>query len=250
MSDPVLGHDELVSAQAQAEVTVNRATRKLSAALAGEITIDFSSDANYAMQADNTQPENDEWPYSVIRMTDTGVVLTGPVDVEYPDVDTEYGGPSRMVHIFINDTAETLTSKRSGQTGIAVPAGTARRVRHDGADIVDADSAATGPPTSPVVTLAGDTYTLGDLTDGAWHEFTSATAVTITVLNDASEAVDGNAEFGIMATGTGGVTLAIDDAAIIVPPKGGTLVLEQNDFSMLKRRAADIYKLLGETAAA
>src|SRR5699024_5822217 len=48
---------------------------------------------------------------------------------------------------------------------------------------------------SPTVTLSGDTYTLGDLTPGAWHVFTSATAVTLTVEDDSVEPVPANAEY-------------------------------------------------------
>lgn len=135
MTDPVLGHDELASAQSQPEVVVNAATRKLSAALAGRLTHNFASDANYSLAIDGAQPEDDEWPYHELRFTDSGVVLTAARDVIYPDVDTEYVGPSRMTHVVINDTAETLTIKRSGQTGVPILAGERAMVRHNGTDI-------------------------------------------------------------------------------------------------------------------
>ena len=101
--------------------------------------------------------------------------------------------------------------------------------------------------TAPVVTLSGDTYDMGDLTPGAWHVFTSATAITITVEDDSVEPVPDNAEYGMECRGAGGITLVEGSAAAIIPPKGGTLELEQDDFAVLKRTAADEYKLIGST---
>jgi hypothetical protein len=70
-------------------------------------------------------------------MTDsTGPTLTAARDVVYPNVDSLYTGPSRAVHLFINETAQTLTFRRSAQPGVVVPAGQARLVRHNGTDIV------------------------------------------------------------------------------------------------------------------
>lgn len=136
MTNPVLGNDELPGGgPGQPEVFVNDADRKVAQALAGQITIDFASDANYSLAIDSGVPENDEWPYGTIVMTDTGVVLTAGRDVVYPDVDTEYGGPSRAMFVFENQTAQTLTLKRAGQTGVAVAAGDRALVRHNGSDI-------------------------------------------------------------------------------------------------------------------
>lgn len=143
-TDNYLGFEELAAAQAQPEVTVNAATARLAGAVAGQITINFASDANRTLVADDTAPELDEWPYATIRMTDTGVVLTTARDVIYPDVDTEYGGPSRMEFWFLNDTAEDLTIKRSGQTGVTVPAGQAAKVRHNGTDIEEVQTGGGG----------------------------------------------------------------------------------------------------------
>lgn len=136
MTNPILGFTELAAAQEQPEVPVNEATRMLGRAVGGEITIDFTSDADHTLVA-NTPPEpGDEWPFAVIRMTDAGTELSAPRAVIYPDVDSLYGGPSRLAFVLINDTAQTLTVKRSGQSGVDVPAGQRRAVMHDGSDIV------------------------------------------------------------------------------------------------------------------
>lgn len=103
---------------------------------------------------------------------------------------------------------------------------------------------------APTVMLSGTSYTLGDLTPGAWHVFTSGSAVTIAVEDDSVDPVPANAEYGLEARGSGGVTLVEDNAAAIIPPKGGTLVLEQADFAVLKRTDEDEYKLVGSTVEA
>jgi hypothetical protein len=220
----------------------------------GEIVIDIATDEDLVLQASDPLDPADEWPYGtiVVRDADSGPVLSGPINVVYPDLDALYGGPSRPRFFVANQTAVTLTVKldATASVGVAVDAGTTRQVRYDGDDIVDADAGESGPPTAPVVTLAGDTYTLDDLTNGAWHEFTSATAVTLTLLDDATEPVAAAAEFGLMIAGAGGLTLVEDNDAVIVTPRGGTLVMEQGDFAVLKRRATDVYKLAGETTAA
>jgi hypothetical protein len=133
--NPQFGFEELAPASNNPEVPVNFSDRILAQILAGEITIDFASDANRTLVYNNPVTGADEWPYSTVIMTDTGVVLTGPVDIIYPDVQTAAGGPNRHRFIFDNQTAEDLTVMRSGQTGITVAAGTRAELRHNGTDI-------------------------------------------------------------------------------------------------------------------
>lgn len=135
MTNAVLGFPELVAAQSQPEVQVNFADRALTLALGGQITIELTADANLTLAANTPPLSTDQWAYAVIRITDSPATLTAARDVIYPAVDTLYTGPSRLVHLFINETAQTLTFKRSGQTGVTVPAGQFRLVRHNGTDI-------------------------------------------------------------------------------------------------------------------
>ena len=73
----------------------------------GNLTIDFASDANLTL----TQEQSD---YSMLLFTDTGVVLTTGRDVIMP---------AHFPLIFVrNATAQTLTLKKSGQTGVTVAA--------------------------------------------------------------------------------------------------------------------------------
>lgn len=104
-----------------------------------------------------------------------------------------------------------------------------------------------GGGASTVVTLTGTEYGLHELTASGWHVFTSDDPVVITVENDADHTIPANAEYGLEARGGGGVAIVSADAAVIIPPKGGTLELEQGDFAVVKRTAADEYKLVGST---
>lgn len=103
---------------------------------------------------------------------------------------------------------------------------------------------------SPVVILSGEAYTLGDLTPGAWHVLTSPNPVSISIEDEAVEPVPPNAEYGIECRGGGGASISASGAAVIIPPKGGELEMEQSDFAVLKRTAADEFKLVGSTVAA
>lgn len=128
MANPQLGFAELEAGQAQPEVTVNGALRAITQAIADEIAIDLEADEDYELG-------DDEWPYGVIRITDQGTVLSMGRAVIYPDVDTLVGGTSRMRFMFVNETAQTLTLKRSGETGVAVASGDTAFVWHNGTDI-------------------------------------------------------------------------------------------------------------------
>lgn len=116
----------------QPEVIYNDAAGIADAAMGGEVTIDVAADSDITI---GTTGVPAEWQYAVIVITDIGSepVLTGPVDVIWPDKARR--GP----FTFVNETAEILTVKRTGQTGVAVAPGTSVFMRDDGADIVAQD---------------------------------------------------------------------------------------------------------------
>lgn len=87
----------------------------------GALTIDFAADATLEL----TQIQSD---YSVLVFTDTGPVLTGPQDVEFPAAF-----PSMLV---VNDTAQVLTMLKTGGTGVAVPVGASMRVSCGETDVL------------------------------------------------------------------------------------------------------------------
>lgn len=92
----------------------------------GRLTIDFASDANYTLV---TTAGSEEWKDKFMTFTDTGVVLTAGRDVIFPNAN----GPEYIVK---NSTAQTITCKRSGQTGVAITTGSTARIYHDGTDMV------------------------------------------------------------------------------------------------------------------
>jgi hypothetical protein len=106
-----------------------------------------------------------------------------------------------------------------------------------------------GSSTATVVTLGGTAYGLHELTSNGWHVFTADDPVVITILDNSEQAIAAGAEFGLEARGAGGVTLLVDGDAVVIPPKDGTIELEQGDFAVLKRTATDVYKLVGSTVA-
>lgn len=158
MTEPVTGVPELSAAQGQPEVIVNALARGIALALGGQITKNFASNANLTLEATAPPTTANEWNALVLKFTDTGVVLTTGRDVIYPNVDTLYSGESRLMHIIQNATLQTLTVKRSGQTGVAVAAGGIALVRHNGTDIV-AISAGSGADHGTLTGLSDDDHT-------------------------------------------------------------------------------------------
>lgn len=89
----------------------------------GALSINFASDANLTL----TQVQSD---YGMLVFTDTGPVLTAGRDVVLPA-----GFPPKLVK---NSTAQTLTLKKSGQTGITIAAGAKAVIASGTADVEEA----------------------------------------------------------------------------------------------------------------
>lgn len=136
-ANPQLGFPELQQNQAQPHITINGADRSITNAVAGQLTINFTTNANFTLG-------NSQWAYGLIVMTDTGPVLTTGRDVVYPNVDSLTGGTSRLRFAFKNSTAQTLTVKRSGQTGVAVTPGSTVLLQHNGTDLQSISGGAGG----------------------------------------------------------------------------------------------------------
>ena len=168
--------------------------------------------------------------------TNNAVIYLGGTWLEFEAFDGWFKTISGDLYAFDGSDWNLVTSGGGGGGAVDSVNGRTGAVTLTGADTP-----------STVVTLSGDTYDMGDLTPGAWHVFTSATAVTITVEDDSVEPVPADAEYGMECRGAGGITLVEGSAAAIIPPKGGTLELEQHDFAVLKRTASDEYKLVGST---
>lgn len=105
---------EMSQSQGDKYLTHNEENRRLGAAIAGKAVIDMGSDANLTINASNNDG-TESWRYMFLNITDTGVVLTTGRDVILP--------ASAKMWIVENETAQTLTFKITGQTGVAVTTG-------------------------------------------------------------------------------------------------------------------------------
>ncbi len=104
-----------------------------------------------------------------------------------------------------------------------------------------------GAANSRVLEQNSTAYNLADLINGTYNYFTHASAVTLTVQPDATAAIPSDAAYEIERRGAGDLTIVADIGVTIIPPKGGSLILEDGDFCVLKRTGVDTYKLVGST---
>lgn len=107
-----------------------------------------------------------------------------------------------------------------------------------------------GAAVSVVTTVAGAATNLTAAQVGLYLRYTSVSAKTVTVQNNATEAMPDNGEWHIRNVGASDLTLVEDTAVTIHVPNGGTLVVPIGGTVTLKRVAVDEYDLLGQTVAA
>lgn len=106
---------------------------------------------------------------------------------------------------------------------------------------------AEGAANSRAVEQNATTYNLADLINGTYNYFSDASAVTLTVQPHATAAIPANAAYEIERRGAGDLTIVAGSGVTILPPKGGSLILEDGDFVVLKCTGVDTYKLVGST---
>lgn len=121
---------EWTANQTQPEVAVNESLNVVDSIITATFTHNIAADADYTLGTTGSKPY--EWQYSKIKITDTGVTLTGPVNIIVPALERPY--------TFQNDTAETLTLKTPAGSGIAVERGLTARLRCDGTDVISDES--------------------------------------------------------------------------------------------------------------
>lgn len=126
MSETALGEiTKLANAEDQ-YLIANEAIEVLERLIMGRITIDFTTDADLVL---NAVVGTEQWRDKFMEFTDTGGVLTGPVDVTWPDKN----GPEYVIK---NSTGQALTFKLSGQSGVALASGGLGRFYNNGTDMV------------------------------------------------------------------------------------------------------------------
>lgn len=108
-----------------------------------------------------------------------------------------------------------------------------------------------GGASVPVVTtVAAADSNLTAAQAGLYLRFTSGSAKTLTVQDDATEPMPADGEWHIRNVGAADLTLIEDTGVTINPPNGGTLVVPIGGTVTLKRVTADEFDLLGQTVAA
>ncbi|PCI54171.1 MAG: hypothetical protein COB36_10795 [Alphaproteobacteria bacterium] len=127
MTTPYLNATELSASQVDGYATSNELDRVIEKAICGRITVDFTSDADRILDVD-TAAGTEEWRDKFITFTDT-TALTAGRDVTFPSEE----GPE---YIIKNSTAQTLTLKISGQSGVTIATTVIGRYYYDGTDIV------------------------------------------------------------------------------------------------------------------
>lgn len=106
----------------------------------------------------------------------------------------------------------------------------------------------TGP--APVLAFAGTAYNLLAADQGKYLRFTNATAKTLTVRPDATEALPGDGEWHVRNAAASNITVTPGAGVTINAPAGGSLLIPQNGTATLKRVALDVFDLLGVTVSA
>jgi hypothetical protein len=114
-----------------------------------------------------------------------------------------------------------------------------------------AEFAAGGGASYPaVVTISGTSQNLLASHAGQYLRFTNAAAKTLTVQDDADEALAADTEYHIRNVGAADLTIVEDTAVTVNPPNGGTLVIPSGGTATLKRVATDEFDLMGQVVAA
>jgi hypothetical protein len=130
MTTPYLKATEIAASQSSQYITSNELDRVLERAICGRITVDFPSDGDLTLDTD-TAAGTEQWRDKFMDITDSTVALTTGRDVIFPAEE----GPE---YIITNSTAQTLTLKISGQTGVTIATTVTGRYYYDGTDIVAA----------------------------------------------------------------------------------------------------------------
>lgn len=116
---------------------------------------------------------------------------------------------------------------------------------------IEASQLVAASTAAPVVTTAGTNHNLIAEDAGTYRRFTSGSAKTLTVEDDATEPLSDNSEYHGRNVGTGDLTIIEGASSVTINvPFGGTLVVPQGGTFTLKRVAVDEFDLFGVTVPA
>ncbi len=150
MPTPLLGFTHLEENSSSPEIRVNELADNAEYSVHGYLAINFSSDADLTLSTSGSFPR--QWQYGFIRLNDTGPVLTTGRNVVVPALAKRT--------VFWNNTAQELTIKTSGGTGVAIAAGETSEVQCDGTNVISADGGG-GTDNDTTYTISAESDTGG-----------------------------------------------------------------------------------------
>ena len=208
-----LGGDELVHVEQDGN------SRKTTLDEIAEYCIDAASETIFnPIQASGTgTPQNITLPYTGLLPQDVSVFVNG---IRY-EID-EYAISSNQL---------TITTNASGDSIEILSRGNSNTVEWS--------------MRPPVKNISSSSYNLLAADEGKYLRYTNSGTKTITVRNNATEAMPIDGEWIIRNVGTGDLTMVEDTQVTINPSYGGSLVIQQGKTVTLKRVAINEYDVIG-----
>ena len=150
-------------------------------------------------------------------------------------------------------TAGDLIVGASGGTAVRLGLGSALqvlRVNTAGTEVEWAAASTGGASFAPVITESTTARALALTDAGAYLRHTNASASTLTVPPQSSVSWAADTEVHVRRASSGTLTLTPGSGVTLNAPSGGTLVMGNNMSVTLKRVAADVWDVIGQTVAA
>lgn len=199
----------------QISVPVNDALGDIDAALAALVTVEFTADANRTLV-------RDEYLASVLRFTDSPSTLTAGRDVIFPA-----RFPQMVV---INDTAQTLTLKKSGQTGVTLAAGASTFIAAGPTDVEEISGGTGGTFTGGALTSALDEAKAADIASAATTDIGGAAGNFVHVTGTTTITALGTAQAGARRiVRFAGALILTHNATSLILPTGANITTAAND---------------------
>lgn len=212
----------------QPSVPINANADAVGALLAGAATRTLTADANYTLVAAD---------YRVATLVLTSSVLTTGRDIVFP----AYFPPMLVV----NDTGQTLTLKKSGQTGVTVDDGESIRINCGPTDVLGSTTGGASPGSDKVtINTEASTSTMTPATHAGLRKYNRC-AGDVTFSSGQSYAAE--EVYNIRATAA---LSLIESGVTLEPPAGGTLDLDAGMSVTVIMTSATAGDVIGQTVPA
>lgn len=199
---------------------------------------DMASDADYTIASPSHR-------HAVIAIDDSGTLLTASRNIILP----------AEVRLWIaeNLTAQSLTFKTASGAGVAIPANNRQLICCNGTDVLalSGSSPAAGssfdqPKLNAAITSATSSRTLTLSEHSAYLFVSSASAITITLPEDATENLPIGFQCTIIREGAGTVGFAVEGSDTLNSAGSLTNIASQNAAVVAVKRASGLWWLFGD----